>query len=145
MKYEYLLYTWGVFYNKEHQEKHNQIEGCHYFDTKEERDEYLLRLRKIEIELNARCLMSTKSEGYCVRDLVTMHRVVKWKGKEYYSKLVAHPNYLYSSAKSYMKNAWFPGFNDYPLGEEFDYQKNKVEIVQEWVTGSFDIKEPINF
>lgn len=51
MKYEYLLHTWGGFYNKEHQDKHGEVKGYHYFDTEQERSDYLAKLRKIETEL----------------------------------------------------------------------------------------------
>jgi len=88
MKYEYLLHTWGGFYNKEHQDKHGEVEGYHYFDTKQERSDYLAKLRKIEKELNAMHLATTISEGYNTRTVTTLHRVVKWEGKEYYTILV---------------------------------------------------------
>ena len=42
-----------------------------------------------------------------------------------------------------MENNWYPGFNDYPLGENFDYNENKVTVIQEWITGSFLVKEKI--
>ena len=139
MKYEYLLHTWGGFYNKYYQEKHGEVSGYHYFDSKEERDEYLEKLKKIEIELSAFHLVTILSEGYNAREVTTLHRVIKYEGKEYYSKYELSPNYPYDAAKYHLENKWYPGFNDYPLGEDFDYEN--VETVQEWITGAFDITD----
>ena len=139
MKYEYLLHTWGGFYNKYYQEEHGEVLGYHYFDSKEERDEYLEKLKKIEIELSAFHLVTILSEGYNTREVTTLHRVIKYEGKEYYSKYELSPNYPYDAAKYHLENKWYPGFNDYPLGEDFDYEN--VETVQEWITGAFDITD----
>ena len=139
MKYEYLLHTWGGFYNKYYQEKHGEVSGYHYFDSKEERDEYLEKLKKIEIELSAFHLVTILCEGYNTREVTTLHRVIKYEGKEYYSKYELSPNYPYDAAKYHLENKWYPGFNDYPLGEDFDYEN--VETVQEWITGAFDITD----
>ena len=139
MKYEYLLHTWGGFYNKYYQEKHGEVPGYHYFDSKEERDEYLENLKKIEIELSAFHLATILCEGYNTREVTTLHRVIKYEGKEYYSKYELSPNYPYDAAKYHLENKWYPGFNDYPLGEDFDYEN--VETVQEWITGAFDITD----
>ena len=139
MKYEYLLHTWGGFYTKYYQEKHGEVSGYHYFDSKEERDEYLEKLKKIEIELSAFHLATILSEGYNTREVTTLHRVIKYEGKEYYSKYELSPNYPYDAAKYHLEKKWHPGFNDYPLGEDFDYEN--VETVQEWITGAFDITD----
>lgn len=141
MKYEYLLHTWGGFYNKKFKNKHGEVEGYHYFNTKQERCDYLAKLRKIEKDLNAIYLVVEESEGYNTRTVPILHRVVKWENKKYYSKYELSPNYPYNVAKYHLENKWYPGFNDYPLGEDFDYENNKVEIVQEWITGAFDITD----
>jgi hypothetical protein len=137
MKYEYLLHTWGGFYNKEHQ--HSEESGYHYFDTEKERDDYLKKLKALEEKLNARHLVATLSEGYNTRTKTILHRVVKWDGKEYYSNYEMSPNYPYDVAKYHLENKWYLGFNDYPIGEDFDYDNNEVETIQEWITGAFDI------
>lgn len=139
MKYEYLLHTWGGFYNKEHQ--HSEKSGYHYFDTEKERADYLKKLKALEEKLNARLLATTLSEGYNTRTITILHRVVKWEGKEYYSNYEMSPNYPYDVAKYHLENKWYPGFNDYPLGEDFDYDNNEVETIQEWITGAFDITD----
>ena len=137
MKYEYLLHTWGGFYNKEYQIKHKESQGLHFFETKEARNEYLEKLRKIEKDLNAIHLAVVKSEGYNCRIVTTLHRVIKFDEKEYYSKYEFSPNYPYNAAEYHLEYKWQPGFNDYPLGDDFDYENNKVEIIQEWITGAF--------
>lgn len=139
IKYEYLLHTWGGFYNEEYQLIHKEVEGYHYFNSKLERKSYINKLRAIEDELKAHSLVMTKSEGYNTRVSTILHRVIKWEDKEYYSKYELSPNYSYEIAKYHLENKWYPGFNDYPLGENFDYEN--VETVQEWITGAFDISD----
>ena len=139
MKYEYLLKTWGGFYNKEYQDKHKEVGGYNYFETADERSKYLVKLRNIERRLNAKYLVVEQSEGYNTREITTLHRVVKFDGREYYTNYKIAPNYSYRSAKYHLENKWYLGFNDYPLGEDFDYENNDVKILQEWITGAFDI------
>ncbi|MFC4219001.1 hypothetical protein [Flagellimonas marina] len=139
LKYEYLLKTWGGFYNSEYKDIHGEVEGYHYFETAEKRAEYLAKLRWIEKDFHAVRLVVEQSEGYNTRTIVTLNRVIKWKGKEYYSNRELSPNYPYGAAKHFLEYKWRPGFNDYPLGEDFDYEQKEVEIVQEWITGAFDI------
>lgn len=142
LKYQYCLQTWGGFYNEEHLSVHNEKEGYHYFDTAEERQLFIDKLRSIENQLNATVLMTELSEGYCCDVMVKIHRVVEWEGKRYYSERDMMVNYPFSAAKYHLENKWYPGFNDYPLGEDFDYEKNEVKIIQEWITGAFsDLNE----
>ena len=140
-KYLYLLHTWGGFYNKEHKDKHKETEGYYYFDTKEERSQYLEKLKDIEKELNAMRLMAKLTEGYNCGTITTLHRIIKFEGIEYYTKYELSPNYPYLAAKYHLENKWFLGFNDYPLGRDFDYENNKIEILQEWITGAFDASD----
>lgn len=141
VKYEYLLHTWGGFYNEEFKEIHKEESGYHYFDTKEEREQYLNKLKNIEKELNARVLISVLSEGYNTRIMTTLHRVIKVDGKEYYSRHDMSPNYPFEVAKFHLEYKWQPGFNDYPLGENFDYSTDNYELIQEWITGGFDFTD----
>jgi len=139
MKYEYLLHTWGGFYNDQYSKIHKKKDGFIYFDTKIERDTYVKELEVIEQRLNARHLVIKLSEGYNTRTIIMLHRVIKFDGKEYYSEYKLSPNYEFDVAKYHLENKWYPGFNDYPLGEDFDYEK--VKTVQEWITGAFDITD----
>jgi|TARA_Y100000310_G_C20369064_1_gene662649 hypothetical protein len=143
LKYEYLLFTWGGFYNKEHSKIHKEKAGYQFYDSKEERDAYVLKLKKIEQDLGAKHLMISKYEGYNVRIETVLHRVIKFRDKEYYSNYSLALAYPYDLAKGHLENKWYPGFNDYPLGEKFDYENNDIEIVQEWITGAFDINEEL--
>lgn len=136
-KYEYYLYTWGGFYNDEYLKIHKKPEGDFWFDTLEEREQFITELLKIEKELNARHLAYIVSEGYCCRTHVVLHRVVEWEGKKYYTTNEMPINYDFNSAKYHLEYKWYPGFNDYPLGEDFDYGKNQVKVIQEWITGAF--------
>ena len=137
LKYEYHLLTWGGFYSEEYSKIHNKPEGDFWFDTPEERQKFLDELREVEKDLNARRLAVQLTEGYCCRIRTVLHRVVEWDGERYYSQYDMGINYPFSAAKYHMEEKWRPGFNDYPLGEDFDYYKNNVTIIQEWITGAF--------
>ena len=139
MKYEYLLHTWGGFYNEEHKKIHKQEEGYHYFDTKEDRESYIKSLRCIEDKLNARHLMADLDEGYHTRTEVVAHRITRYKGKDYHTTRVFPPCYPFSSAEYFMENKWYLGFNDYPLGMDFDYSDSEVIVVSEWIEGAFSV------
>ena len=141
-KYEYSLKTWGGFFNKEFSDIHREKPGNYYFDTKEERDLYYNKLDSISIKLDAKMLASDIAEGFCLRDIPTLHRVTIYKGKEYHTKDVLFPGYDYESAKHRINYSWYPGCNDYPLGEGFDYNSNDYRVKQQWISGSFSVSEP---
>jgi hypothetical protein len=135
LKYEYYLYTWGGFYNEEYLKIHNKPKGSFWFNTKEERDSFIQELKDIENKLNAKHLAMNLSEGYCCRIETIAHRVVEYKNKQYYTTYNLGVNYPLSAAKYMIEYKWYPGFNDYPLGEDFnDY--NNLKIIQEWITGA---------
>lgn len=137
MPYLYYLYTWGGFYNKEFQDIHGYIGGGRNFNTAKEREEYLDTLKQVEIKLNARHLAFRTCEGFNTLVPTILHRVVEYKGNQYYSNNDMGIGYPYGAAEYHMQWKWYPGFNDYPLGEDFDYDKEKFTIIQEWITGSF--------
>lgn len=144
LKYQYHLLTWGGFYNNEHKEKHGFNEGDYVFDTEKERSEHIEKLKEAELLYpEAKMLAISTSEGYNCNIRTTLHRVVEYEGKEYYSNYDMGINYRYSAAKYHMEYKWYPGFNDYPLGEDFNYNKlDEYQIKQEWVTGAFsDLNE----
>lgn len=82
-KYEYLLKTWGGFYNKEHQDIHGFEEGYFWFDTQEERKEYIDKLKKTEEELKALYVMTVLSEGYFTRYKTIAKVILIYKDKKY--------------------------------------------------------------
>ena len=141
IKYEYMLHTWGGFYNDEFKSIHGHIGGSHYFDTKQKRENYLDMLQGVSDRLNAKCLVSTLEEGYHTRTPVVAHRVSSFKGETYHTIYDFPPCYPYDVALYHLENKWYVGFNDYPLGEDFDYDSNDVKVEAEWITGAFDIKE----
>lgn len=140
-KYEYHLSTWGGFYNDEHKAKHGYEEGDYWFDSATEREMYIDKLKKVEKELNARVLMISTNEGFNTRVKTILHRVIEWEGKQYYSSRDMGYAYPYETAQYILHYKWYPGFNDYPLGEDFNY--DNVEILEEWISGSFI--EPIDY
>ena len=48
MKYEYMLHTWGGFYNKEYRDVHGYAPGYYWFETADERKSYVETLKFIE-------------------------------------------------------------------------------------------------
>jgi hypothetical protein len=143
-KYQYHLQTWGGFYNKEH--THGFKSGDYIFDTLEERDAYINKLKQAEIDYpKARMLALSTSEGYNCNVRTTLHRVIEFENKEYYTTYDMGINFPYSTAQFHMEYKWYPGFNDYPLGENFPYDNpkeyQKIKIKQEWITGAFNLNK----
>jgi|688.fasta_scaffold520280_2 hypothetical protein len=135
-KYEYHLHTWGGFYNEQYFKIHQKPPGDFWFDTAEARQQFIDELKAIEEKLDARHLVINLSEGYCCRTNTVLHRVIEWEGKRYYSKYDMGINYPFSAAKYHLEWKWTCGFNDYPLGEDFDYDENQPKVIQEWITGA---------
>ena len=134
-KFEYYVKTWGGFYNEEHKQIHGLSEGDYWFDTKIEADKFIEDRKKIEKELGANYLACELHSGYTTRIKTELHRVIEYEGKEYYTSYDIGYNYPMKAALYHMEYKWYPGFNDYPLGEDFNY--SKVKIKQEWVTGAY--------
>jgi len=82
-KYEYMLHTWGGFYNEEFKKIHKKTEGYFFFDTKDELDEYLAELVSLEHKLNASRLMWDYTEGQHVRYKTIAKMKFVYDGKEY--------------------------------------------------------------
>lgn len=82
-KYEYLLHTWGGFYNPEYQQIHGKKEGYFFFDTMKELQDYLHELRLIEKALDAFQLMSSIYEGRHVRYRTVAKMKFVFEGNEY--------------------------------------------------------------
>lgn len=136
LKYQYHLCTWGGFYNEEYQKIHNEKSGDHWFDSSNERESYIKKLKDIEEKLGARHLALNTSEGYCCNITTKLHRVVEFENKRYYSENDLGINFPFNAAKYILEWKWTCGFNDYPLGEDFDYDNNPPKIIQEWITGA---------
>lgn len=138
-KYQYYLETWGGFYNLCYSKIHGLKPVKMYFDSSEEREEYLNNLKVIEQELDAKHLAYVEAEGYHINEPVVLHRITRYNNKDYYSSNELSPGFELDVALYIMDWKWYPGCNDYPLGEEHDYKKNPVQIVKEWITGGIDI------
>lgn len=136
LSYQYHLHTWGGFYNEQYQAVHKRSPGEFLFDTESDRQVYVDELQRLEVELNARVLMTDLSEGYCCGIRTVLHRVIEWEGKRYYSEKDLGVNYPFSAARYHMAWKWYLGHNDYPLGEDFDYETYPPKIIQEWITGA---------
>lgn len=140
LKYEYHLLTWGGFYNEEHQKIHKQISGDFWFNSNEDREKYIDELKEIEAKLGAKYLVVLCTEGYNCRVRTKIHRVCEYKGKQYYSEYDMGINYGIDESAYHLEYKWYPGFNDYPLGEQFDYSNPEFKIISQWVSGAFNIE-----
>lgn len=80
-RYEYMLHTWGGFYNEQYRHPHKP--GYFFFDTMEELRNYLSDLEKVEKQLNARMLAYTIEEGTHVRYRTIAKMNLVYKGTEY--------------------------------------------------------------
>jgi hypothetical protein len=139
-KYQYHALTWGGFYNTEYKSIHGLEEGDFLFDKKEDRDAFINNRKEIKKQLSAQFLLFHLTEGFCCDTRTIVHRVIEFEGVNYYSQRDLGISYPFSSARYYLENKWYPGFNDCPLGEDFDY--DKVKTVKEWITGAWqDIDE----
>lgn len=83
MKYEYMLHTWGGFYNDEHKAKHGYEEGYLWFDTPEEREAYVVKLKEIEQRLKAWKLVTIFHEGIFTRYKTIATMTFVYNGVEY--------------------------------------------------------------
>ena len=82
-KYEYLLHTWGGFYNEEHKAKHGLEPGYFWFSTADERKKFLDNLKEAEKKYEAHYLASSFEEGKYVRYRTVARMKLVYKGKEY--------------------------------------------------------------
>lgn len=137
LKYEYLLKTWGGFYQLP---KNPFKPGDYYFDSEEERRKYIEKLELKNTELEYSGMVLYKEEGYNVRHFPTLHRISSHKGElkhttwEHFQNITAH------TAEYSIENKWYPGHNDYPFGEDFDYDSPDFKIEEEWIEGKFIIE-----
>ena len=82
-KYEYLLHTWGGFYNEEHKAKHGLEPGCFWFSTADERKKFLDSLKEVEKKYDAHSLVFSFEEGKHVRYRTIARMKLVYNGKEY--------------------------------------------------------------
>ena len=140
-KYQYHVSTWGGFYNDEHKAIHGLDDGDFVFDTKQQREAFIERRKEISRKLNAHHLALSLSEGFTCDVRTVLHRVVTINGEQHYSTYDMGINYPFNVAMYHMENKWYPGFNDYPLGEDFDYDSADIKVLQEWITGAMTVNE----
>ena len=163
MPYMYGLTLWGGFFNSDNVAVHNMLpalfEKTLFFENKSVRDNLLTSLKLIETNMKEKgyekcTLMSVVSEGYSIATPVVCHRVSEYKGKRVHTQQAMQPGTTLQHAMYYMDNKWYPNFNDYPFGydDEVDeetgeplhedvYNSEDFKIIQEWVTGAFDLED----
>ena len=84
MKYEYMLHTWGGFYNKEYRDVHGYAPGYYWFETADERKKYVETLKFIERKLHAVRLMTVFEEGTETRYKTIAEMTFVYNGNEYH-------------------------------------------------------------
>jgi hypothetical protein len=137
-KYQYHVKTWGGFYNEEYRVIHGLEDGDFLFDTREARHAFITHRKEIEKRLGAKSLILRRTEGYHCDIRTVCHRICEWEGVEYYSTYDLGVNYSKYDAEYWMKYKWYPSFNDYPLGEDFEHYDSKhFKVKAEWITGAF--------
>jgi len=136
MNYQYGVKVWGGFFNYEHKANHKKEKGEYTFDSETERELFIGELKLIERTLSRPCLATQKYEGYLCDEKITLHRISKHKGMKVHTTENMIPCTKYDEAIYHLENKWYLGFNDYPFGESFDYESEKVEVF-EWVEGKF--------
>lgn len=142
-KYQYHVKTWGGFYNEEYRAIHGLEEGDFLFNTEEERTDFVNQRRALERDLAAKSLVVVKTEGYHCNVCTMCHRICEYQGVEYYSSDDLGVNYSRSAAEYWMEWKWYPGFNDYPLGRDFEHYDSKhFKVKAEWITGAFHNEAP---
>lgn len=82
-KYEYMLHTWGGFYNVEHVKIHGKKPGYFFFYSMKELKDYEFDLKQIEKELGAHVLMTHIEEGQHVRYKTIAKMKFLFNGKTY--------------------------------------------------------------
>ena len=143
-KYQYHVCTWGGFYNSEHKAIHGLEDGDFVFDTEQQREAFIERRKKTSKELNARSIVFSSSAGFTCDVRTVLHRVVTINGELHYSTCDMGVNYQFNVAMYHMENKWYTGFNDYPLGEDFDYDSADIKVLQEWITGAMNVDEGLS-
>jgi len=83
MKHEFMVNTWGGFYNEEYQKIHGLLPGYYWFDTLEERETFKRSRKAIEAEHNARVLCFSEVDGPECRLRTIAHMDFIYKGIRY--------------------------------------------------------------
>lgn len=82
-KYEFVLHTWGGFYNDENKAKHGLEPGYFWFDTAEDRQKFLDSLREIEKKFDAKYIAHNFEEGQHVRYRTIARMTLVYNNKAY--------------------------------------------------------------
>lgn len=66
-KYEYMLHTWGGFYNEEYKSIHNEKEGYFFFESIADRNAFKNKLSDIRDKFKTYPVVFSEEEGKHVR------------------------------------------------------------------------------
>jgi len=142
-KYEYVIHTWGGFFNPEHAAKHGLSGGYYWFDTAEDRVAYLFRLRALEVELSARELAYALYEGTDTRLRTVARLNLQYDSKVYeieYDFGYAYPHesavYMFSEGNyscdcnlSAFIRAKYPEFTELDCGSSIETIDLSIESI----------------
>lgn len=134
MKYEYMLHTWGGFYNEKYQKVHNERSGYKWFNSNEERQQEIGRLRTIEDSMGAHSLVVSVEEGHHTRLMTILSAIVEYKGQTLYMEHSAGYGYPVSAAEYMLEWKWphnhYIGDTDTTWEDEVD--AGNAKIVESW-------------
>ena len=133
VKNEFMVQTWGGFYNDNHKKKHGYEPGYKWFDHRWQRDEYIQMLKDTSDRLNAKELAVSTEDGYHTRVETVLHRLCSYNNQIYKSEYSMGYGYPLDSAKYHMEYKWYPGCNDYTcIDDEKDI--GEVKTLLEYIT-----------
>lgn len=81
--YEYMVQTWGGFYNDEHKAVHKLEPGYYWFSTEEARADFINERTRISVELNAHVFVTVLYEGRHTRMRTVARMDLVLDGKTY--------------------------------------------------------------
>lgn len=134
-KYKYWLSTWGGFYNKNNKDIHHFEEGKYSFNTKEEREAYIAKLKAFDKSKLDRfaILMIETGEGYTLENLPALHIILKHKRTQKIRHIV-HSLYINHDCLTLLYYIEYKCPLENILGDEIE----EYNIIKSYITGIID-------
>lgn len=103
-KYEFHTYINGGFFNKEYKKIHKIEEGNYWFSNKQEREDFLIHLKDLEITHKFNHLCYNLNEGYYTRFDTVVSMKLNYNNQKY--------KFEYNFGVGYPKNAAYYMFHN---------------------------------
>ncbi len=141
VKYEWVLQTWGGFYNKHYQEQHKEVPGYQWFETEAQLIKEVDRLRRLERDYREQdrvtgttstcCLVTDVNEGYDTRLMTTLNVIVQYRGKTWHITRDMGYGYPTSAAEYHMEWKW--DSNYWIDGSWVDDAATECKVLDSWI------------